>query len=297
MARQLKRPGASPSRRAPPLLGAHMSISGGPVQALERGHSIGCTAIQIFVKNNMQWFAPPLAEAAVVAFHRYPAKPRVVFGHASYLINPATKDPDFLQKSRRALAEELARAEQLSLPFLVLHPGSHLGDGLTAGIERIKTTLDEVLRALPGKNCKVALEITAGQGSSIGSSFEHLAEILARCQHPDRLLVCLDTAHLFAAGYDISNARGFWRAMRDFDHSIGRDRLAAWHLNDSKTGLGSRVDRHEHIGRGKIGLAPFREIMRSPEFAAIPKVLETPKEADLADDVRNLKTLRELLDD
>ncbi len=267
------------------------------MQALERGHSIGCSAIQIFVKNNMQWFAAPLTEAAVVAFHNCPAKPQVVFGHTSYLINPAANNPEFLQRSRRALAEELVRAEQLSLPFLVLHPGSHLGDGLGAGIKRISATLDQVLRVLPEKSCKVALEITAGQGSSIGSSFEHLAEILARCRYPERLLVCLDTAHLFAAGYDISSARGFWRAMRDFDRSVGRDRLAAWHLNDSKTGLGSRVDRHEHIGRGKIGLAPFREIMRSPDFAAIPKVLETPKEADLADDVRNLKTLRQLLDD
>jgi deoxyribonuclease IV len=286
------------SRRvAVPLLGAHMSISGGPVQALERGRSIGCAAIQIFVKNNMQWFARPFTGEAVRAFRDFPEKASVVFGHASYLINPAANDPEFLEKSRRALAEELIRAEQLKLPFLVLHPGAHMGDGLAKGVKRVIETLDMVFRVLSQRKCKIALEITAGQGSSIGHRLEHLAEIIAGSRYPDRLMVCLDTAHLFAAGYDISSPDRFRQTMHEFDKIIGRSRLAAWHLNDSKAGLGSHVDRHEHIGKGKIGLAAFREIMRANEFAIVPKVLETPKAPDLADDVRNLEVLRGLLAD
>ena len=276
-----------------PLLGAHMSIGGGPAKALERGRSIGCSAIQIFVKNNMQWFAKPFAEGELSSYHDYPDRPKLVFGHTSYLINPGAKNPDFREKSIRALAEELARADQLGLPFLVLHPGAHMGDGEETGLNRIVSSLDEVF-AVGGK-CRIALEITAGQGTSLGCRFEHLATIIERSKFQERLTTCLDTAHLFAAGFDISTAKGFWDALKKFDQIIGRDRLSAWHLNDSKTVLGSRVDRHDHIGKGKIGLAPFREIMRSGEFAAIPKVLETPKEEDLKEDVENMKVLRGLV--
>jgi deoxyribonuclease IV len=276
-----------------PLLGAHMSIGGGPSKALERGRSIGCSAIQIFVKNNMQWFAKPFAELELSAYHDYPDRPKVVFGHASYLINPGAKNPDFREKSIRALAEELGRADQLGLPFLVLHPGAHMGDGEETGLNRIVSSLDEAFAA--GGKCRIALEITAGQGTSLGCTFEHLATIIERSKFPERLTICLDTAHLFAAGFDISTAKGFWDTLKKFDQIIGRDLLSAWHLNDSKTALGSRVDRHDHIGKGKIGLAPFREIMRSSEFAAIPKVLETPKEEDLKEDVENMKVLRGLV--
>jgi deoxyribonuclease-4 len=272
-----------------------MSISGGPFKALERGRSIGCTAIQIFVKNNMQWFAKPLSETDLSAYHKYPDRPGVVFGHTSYLINPGAKNPEFLEKSVRALTEELTRADQLALPFLVLHPGAHMGDGEEAGLLRIVASLDSGFASLPQSNCRIALEITAGQGSSLGHKFEHLARIIERSKFPERLAICLDTAHLFEAGFDISTAKGFWDTMRKFDRIIGRERLAAWHLNDSKTGLGSRVDRHEHIGKGKIGLEPFAEIMRSKEFNAIPKVLETPKKEDLKEDVRNLRVLTGLL--
>ena len=270
-----------------------MSIGGGPAKALERGRSIGCSAIQIFVKNNMQWFAKPFAELELSAYHDCPDRPKVIFGHTSYLINPGAKNPDFREKSIRALAEELARADQLGLPFLVLHPGAHMGDGEERGLNRIVSSLDEVF-AVGGK-CRIALEITAGQGTSLGCRFEHLATIIERSKFQERLTTCLDTAHLFAAGFDISTAKGFWDALKKFDQIIGRDRLSAWHLNDSKTVLGSRVDRHDHIGKGKIGLAPFREIMRSGEFAAIPKVLETPKEEDLKEDVENMKVLRGLV--
>jgi deoxyribonuclease IV len=289
------RPKPATNKRSP-LLGAHMSISGGPSKALERGRSIGCTAIQIFVKNNMQWFAKPFAEADLTAYHRYPDRPRMVFGHTSYLINPAAKNPEFLEKSIRALTEELARADQLELPFLVLHPGAHMGDGEEAGLTRIVSSLDSGFAALPGGKCRIALEITAGQGSCLGHTFEHLAKIIERSKFPERLATCLDTAHLFEAGFDISTAKGFWDTIRKFDRIIGRERLAAWHLNDSKTGLGSRVDRHEHIGKGKIGLAPFLEIMGSKEFNAIPKVLETPKNEDLKEDVENLRVLTGLLE-
>jgi deoxyribonuclease IV len=276
-----------------PLLGAHMSIGGGPAKALERGRSIGCSAIQIFVKNNMQWFAKPFAEVELSAYHGYPDRPKAVFGHTSYLINPGANNPDFREKSIRALTEELARADQLGLPFLVLHPGAHMGDGEETGLNRIVSSLDEVFAG--GGKCRIALEITAGQGSSLGCTFEHLATIIERSKFQERLTTCLDTAHLFAAGFDISTAKGFWDTLKKFDAIIGRDRLSAWHLNDSKTALGSRVDRHDHIGKGKIGLAPFREIMRSGEFAAIPKVLETPKEEDLKEDVENMRVLRGLV--
>jgi deoxyribonuclease-4 len=278
-----------------PLLGAHMSIGGGPAKALERGHSIGCNAIQIFVKNNMQWFAKPFAETELAAYHEYSDRPKVIFGHTSYLINPGAKNPEFREKSIRALSEELSRADQLGLPFLVLHPGAHMGDGEETGLTRIVSSLDEAFASLPAGKCRIALEITAGQGTCLGHTFEHLATIIERSKFQERLTTCLDTAHLFAAGFDISTPKGFWDTVEKFDRIIGRDRLSAWHMNDSKTALGSRVDRHDHIGKGKIGLAPFREIMRSGEFAAIPKVLETPKGEDLKEDVVNLKVLRRLI--
>src|ERR1700722_8206432 len=179
-----------------PLLGAHMSIGGGPAKALERGRSIGCSAIQIFVKNNMQWFAKPFAEAELSAYHASPDRPKAIFGHTSYLINPGANNPDFREKSIRTWTEELARADHLGLPFMVLHPGAHMGDGEETGLKRIVSSLDEVFTA--GGKCRIALEITAGQGSSLGCTFEHLATIIERSKFQERLTTCLDTAHLFA---------------------------------------------------------------------------------------------------
>jgi deoxyribonuclease-4 len=280
----------------PLLLGAHMSISGGPSKALERGQSIGCTAIQIFVKNNMQWFAKPFAETELAAFRSFPGKPKVVFGHTSYLINLAANNEDILEKSRQALKAELERADQLGLPFLVLHPGSHLGAGVDAGVQLVAQSLDAVFAELPKGRCQIALEITAGQGSCLGHTFAELAGIIGSCRYPKRLLVCLDTAHLFAAGYDIRSAKGFWRTFEEFEKEIGIDRLSGWHLNDSKAALGSRVDRHDHIGKGQIGTAPFQEIIRSERFAHLPKVLETPKKEDLAEDRVNLALLRSFVE-
>ena len=273
-----------------------MSIRGGASMAIERARSIGCTAMQVFVKNNMQWFARPLTREEIRAFLNHVQRGELlsVFGHANYLINLAATNPQFHANSIRALAEELVRADQLELPFLVLHPGAHLGAGEEAGLKKIADSVDEVFRKIPKVKTKIALEITAGQGSCIGHRFEHLAHIIANVREPERLRVCLDTAHLFAAGYDISSESGVKKTFHEFDRVIGRDRLVAIHVNDSKTGRGSRVDRHEHIGKGRIGLDAFRFIMQSPRFRKIPKVLETPKGKDLAEDVINLKTLRRL---
>jgi deoxyribonuclease-4 len=286
------------NRNSQILLGAHMSIRGGVSMAIERARSIRCTAMQIFVKNNMQWLARPLTREEIRAFlnHLQRGELLSVFGHANYLINLAATNPQFHTNSIRAVAEELVRADQLELPFLVLHPGAHLGTGEEAGLEKIVDSVDEVFRKIPKVKTKIALEITAGQGSCVGHRFEHLAHIIANVREPERLRVCVDTAHLFAAGYDIGSESGVRETFREFDRVIpqARDRLVAIHVNDSKTGRGSRVDRHEHIGKGRIGLDAFRFIMRSPRFRKIPKVLETPKGKDLAEDVINLKMLRRL---
>lgn len=282
--------------RSPLLLGAHMSIAGGLSKAVERASSIHCTAMQIFVKNNMRWFAPPLAREQIRAFveRRQRSQLLSVFAHSNYLINLAAVNGQIHANSIRSLAEELVRADQLELPFLVLHPGAHLGAGEEAGLKRIVASIDEVFRTVPGVRTRIALETTAGQGSCLGYRFEQLAHIIHNVHEPERLCVCLDTAHVFAAGYDIDGEDAARRTLSEFDRVIGLHRLAAIHVNDSKTPRGSRVDRHEHIGKGRIGLAGFRLILRERRLAKIPKVLETPKGKDLREDVMNLKTLRRL---
>jgi deoxyribonuclease-4 len=285
------------NRKSQILLGAHMSIGGGAHAAIERACSIECTAMQIFVKNNMQWFARPLLREEISSFlnHRQRGNLLSVFAHANYLINLAATNPQFHANSIRALAEELTRADQLELPFLVLHPGAHLGAGEEAGLDAVVSSIDRVFRKVPRIKTRIALETTAGQGSCLGHTFAHLAYIIANVREPERLCVCLDTAHVFAAGYDIGSEAGTRKMFRDLDRIIGLDRLAALHLNDSKTPRGSRVDRHEHIGKGQIGLDAFRFIMRDRRFRKIPKVLETPKDKELREDVVNMKTLRGLL--
>ncbi len=280
------------------LLGAHMSIGGGVHTAIERGHSIQCTAIQIFVKNNMQWFARPLTREEIRAFigHRQREEISSIFAHANYLINLAAINPQFHTNSIRALSEELIRADQLELPFLVLHPGAHLGAGEEAGLNKIVKSIDKVFRKIPKVKTRIALETTAGQGSCLGHRFEQIAYIIKNVREPERLSVCLDTAHIFAAGYDISTEAGVKKVFRQFDRLIGLDRLTAIHVNDSMTGRGSRVDRHEHIGQGQIGIEAFRFIMRDRRFRKIPKVLETPKGKEMREDVMNLEKLRRLAD-
>ena len=279
------------------LLGAHMSIGGGVHMAIQRACSVGCTTMQIFVKNNMQWLARPLTRREIGAFLNHSQRHELlsIFAHANYLINLAATNPQFHANSLRSLSEELIRADQLKLPFLVLHPGAHLGAGEEAGLEKIIESIDHVFSRIPKIKTRIALETTAGQGSCLGSKFEHLAYIISRVREPERLCVCLDTAHIFAAGYDIGSESAVRKTLHEFDRIIWRDRLVAIHVNDSKSTRGSRVDRHEHIGRGKIGLEAFRIIMRDHRFRKIPKVLETPKGKDLREDVENLKTLRGLI--
>jgi deoxyribonuclease IV len=279
------------------LLGAHMSIAGGLHMAIERACSIQCTAMQIFVKNNMQWFARPLSAEEVRTFleHRQRAQLASVFAHANYLINLAATNPQFHANSLRALAEELIRADHLELPFLVMHPGAHLGAGEETGLEKIAASIDAIWRVIPKVKTKIALETTAGQGSCLGYRFEQIAHIIKNVREPERLCVCLDTAHIFAAGYDIGSESAIKKTFREFDRFIGSKRLAAIHLNDSKSARASRVDRHAHIGKGQIGLAAFRFIMSDQRFLKIPKVLETPKGKELREDVVNLGVLRRLV--
>lgn len=264
--------------------------------AIERGCSIKCTAIQMFVKNNMQWFARPLTRDETRAFLNHQERGQLlsIFAHANYLINLAATNPQFHANSMRSLSEELIRADQLELPFLVMHPGAHLGAGEEAGLEKIAASIDAIFRVIPKVKTRIALETTAGQGSCLGHRFEHIAYIIENVREPDRLCVCIDTAHLFAAGYDLGTESGIKKTFREFDRVIGFDRLAAIHVNDSKTARGSRVDRHQHIGKGQIGLDAFRFIMRDRRFRKIPKVLETPKGKEMREDIRNLRTLRGL---
>lgn len=273
-----------------------MSTAGGVHTAIERGCSIQCTAIQMFVKNNMQWFARPLAREEIRTFleHRQRRELVSIFAHANYLINLAATNPQFHANSIRALSEELMRADQLELPFLVLHPGAHLGAGEEAGLDKVVKSIDRVFRKIPKVKTRIALETTAGQGSSLGHRFEEIAYIIQNVRESERLCVCLDTAHIFAAGYDIGSEAGVKETFREFDRVVGLNRLAAIHLNDSKTARGSRVDRHQHIGKGLIGLDAFRFIMRDRRFRKVPKVLETPKSKEMREDVMNLRTLRAL---
>ncbi|MGB8353105.1 MAG: deoxyribonuclease IV [Chthoniobacteraceae bacterium] len=280
-----------------PLLGAHTSTSGGAEKAIDRALAVGCTAMQIFVKNNMQWFASPFSDKEIRTFLDHPKRGELgsIFGHSGYLINLAATSEDFHQKSLRSLREELVRADQLELPFLVLHPGAHMGAGVEAGLQKVVESIDTIFAEIPKVKTRIALEATAGQGSSLGHEFGHLEYILKNVRESERLCICVDTAHIFAAGYDISTPAGAKKVFAEFHKSIGFDRLAALHLNDSKVPLGSHVDRHDHIGKGKIGIEAFRYVMNEPRFEKIPKVLETPKGKEMAEDVENMKVLRDLI--
>ncbi|MCI0744503.1 MAG: deoxyribonuclease IV [Verrucomicrobia subdivision 3 bacterium] len=276
--------------------GAHMSSSGGAWKALQRGISIGCDIIQIFVKNNMQWFGKPCPpdQLALYANELSAQKLAAVFGHTGYLINlgaPACENRD---KSVKSLIQEIGFATDLGLPFLVMHPGAHLGRGEEAGLKQIIAGLNEVSRATKASPVRIALENTAGQGTCLGNDLRHLAAIYEGVNHPERLAVCLDTCHLFAAGYDIRSRKGWDAAIAEIDSLVGLEQIVAFHLNDSKTDLGSRIDRHAHIGQGKIGKQAFRHVVNDPRFRDAPGCLETPKSADLHEDIQNLKILRSL---
>jgi len=270
-------------------LGAHMSIAGGVDQALVRGAAAGCEAIQIFLKNQVQWTARPYRPEEVRRFRDQRRVP--VFAHSSYLINLAAADA---RQSIAALADEIHRADQLGVPFIVVHPGAHRGAGEDTGLRHVARNLDAVFRATANSPVLIALETTAGPGTNLGYRFEHLAAILHASAHPARLAVCVDTCHVFAAGYDFRSAQGYRQMVAELDRLIGCDRVVAFHLNDSKTPLGSRVDRHEHIGRGHIGLDGFRQVLRDGRWRDVPMVLETPKDAAGRWDKRNLRVLRQL---
>jgi deoxyribonuclease IV len=277
--------------------GAHMSTSGGAWRALERGRSAGCEIVQIFVKNNMQWLgrAPAVDDLAryakELAAHPFAA----VFGHTGYLINLGAEASDNRTRSLESLIQEIQFATELGLPFLVLHPGAHLGTGEERALKQIIAGLDEVFAATRNSKVRIALENTAGQGTCLGNRIAHLAAIFDGVKTPKRLGVCLDTAHFFAAGYDIRTPKGWDAAIGEVEALIGLEQVLAFHLNDSKTALGSRVDRHEHIGKGEIGKRGFRHIVNDSRFSRTPGCLETPKSDDLHEDLANLAMLRSLV--
>lgn len=281
------------------VLGAHESVAGGLYKSFERIKSVGGEALQIFTRNQRQWKVPPLTDYDIelfsVAREQWGDYP--IAAHDSYLINLASPKEEQAERSRLAFANELRRIEALDIPYLVTHPGSHLGEGVEAGIERYVANLDRAIEDAATEKGMVLLETTAGQGTNLGASFEELAAIIERSAHPDRLGVCYDTCHTFAAGYDIRTPETYADTFDRFDRLIGLDRLKFFHMNDTKNVFNSRKDRHEHIGQGEIGLDGFRNIMRDPRFAEVPKTLETPKDKDLKDDIRNLEVLRALAEE
>ena len=277
-------------------LGAHQSIEGGLDRAVVRARAAGCEVLQLFTKNSNQWKAKVLSSEEITRFRDALAHEEIggVSAHGSYLINLASPDEVLYRRSIDAFLVELDRCEALGIPSLIVHPGAHVGSGTVAGTARIAAALDETLGDRPGAATRVLLEVWAGQGSTIGGRFEEIADILARVREPERIGVCFDTCHAFAAGYDLRTREAYEATFGAFDRAIGVGKIGAFHLNDSKGELGCRLDRHEHIGKGWIGLEAFRLLLNDLRFAGIPKYLETPKGVDLREDIENLATLRGL---
>lgn len=287
-----------PTTGAEPLLGVHCSTMGGITTAFDRADALGINTFQLFVKNNKQWFAQTLEDDTVASFldrrknwqHRGP-----IVAHACYLINLGSLNPVIQEKSRKSFTEELLRANRLGVDHFVFHPGCHVGGGDEAAISAIAAALDDIHQENPQITTKTTLEITAGQGSSVGCSFVQLEQILDRVKDQRRMAVCLDTCHMFAAGYDIRTAEVWERTWAEFESRIGFERLACIHTNDSKQPFNSRKDRHEHIGKGEIGIEAFRLLMNDERFRQIPKILETPKDDKMTEDFENLAVLRGLI--
>lgn len=281
-----------------PLFGAHMSIAGGYHLALEAAAAHGCDCVQLFTKNSNRWLAKELTDEDIRLFRKTLKKTRLRYptAHDSYLINLASPDDGLYRRSVEAFVVEVQRAERLGLRYLVTHPGSPLEAGVEFGLRRVAQALDEVHARCPGYRVQVLLEVTAGQGNSLGHRFEHLAGILAQVSESRRLGICLDTCHVFAAGYALAPEREYKATLREFDRVIGLGRLRVFHVNDSLKPLGSRVDRHAHIGQGHLGLEPFQLLVNDPRFRNRPMILETPKVgADGKDmDAANLAVLRGL---
>jgi len=281
------------------LLGAHTSTSGGVSKSVDLAGSLGFTAMQIFTKNNNRWFQKPLEEREIEAFKSKLKNSKINFvvSHDSYLINLCATNKEILKKSRVAMLDELERCELLGIPHLNFHPGSHLGAGEEDGIKLIAESMNIVHDKTKGYKVSSMLETTAGQGTAIGYRFDQLQQIIELVEQKERMTVCIDTAHVFAAGYDIKNSKNFKKVIKEFDEIIGLERLKCFHFNDSKKELGSRVDRHEHIGKGFIGKEGFANIMNDKKLQKIPKILETPKGKDQKEDLVNLKVLKNLIKD
>src|SRR3954453_13101023 len=288
-----------------PRLGAHLSISGGLPRAVDRAEASGCQALQIFTKSAGQWRARGLPPHQIAGFKRRLRQTRIrpVVAHNSYLINLAAADATLRARSIESLREEIDRAEALGLDGLVMHPGSYTSGTESGGLKLIADGLAEILASRPQGKVRILLEHTAGQGTNLGHRFEHLAEIIDLLGGSPRVGVCLDTCHLLTAGYDICSEQGYQETFRAFGRIVGFSRLKAFHMNDSKKPCGSRIDRHEHIGKGCLGLEPFRRLLNDPRFADLPMLLETPKLESAASkrrdvdawDARNLRTLRKLI--
>ena len=274
-----------------------MSIAGGVDKALLQGKEVGCDAIQLFTKSSRQWVSKPLSNEEIARFHeaRKTTGITAVVAHDSYLYNFAAIDDTLRKKSVNGLIDEMERCEALGIAYLIAHPGAHVGAGEAVGIKTIAKSIDDMHKACAGFTTKLAIEITAGQGSNLGYRFEHVRQIIDAAKAPERLRVCFDTEHAFAAGYDLRTKDSYDRTFAEFDETIGLDLLVAFHLNDAKKDLGCRVDRHEHIGKGFLGLEAFRLLMNDQRFWGLPMCLETPKSADCHEDRENLATLRALL--
>ena len=275
------------------LLGAHISTKGGLPTAFERAAAIDASAMAVWAKNSNQWVNKPYTDELRAEFA---AKRNVapVITHASYLINLATTNDAFHRKAVAALIDELDRAEQLGLHAVVLHPGAHMGAGVRTGLDQIARSLDAI-HAATSFRAATLLETAAGQGSCVGCTFQELGHIISAVDDKSRVGICIDTCHVFAAGYDIRTREGWERLVDEVDRYVGIENVGAFHLNDSKKPLGSRVDRHEHIGQGAIGRDAFAYVVNDPRFRRIPKVLETPKDVEHESDRKNLGVLRSLM--
>ncbi|HBH51047.1 MAG TPA: deoxyribonuclease IV [Planctomycetaceae bacterium] len=282
-----------------PPLGAHMSIAGGYHRAVEAAAELGMDCVQIFTKNNNQWTGKPLTDSDIAEFRATLDRTGVTLpcSHDSYLINLASPDPALWQKSLEAFIIELERAEALGCIGVVMHPGSHVSSTADEGLAKIIEALNQAHRATRGVKVQTWLETTAGQGTNLGWRFEELQHILGGLQEPERTGVCVDTCHIFAAGYELETPETYAATFDEFDRRIGLNRIRAFHLNDSVKGLGSRVDRHARIGGGQLGLEPFRLLLNDPRFTTIPMYLETPKGEEEGEqlDAINLRTLRALI--
>lgn len=278
-------------------LGAHMSIAGGVENAVLRGQEVGCEAIAMFTKNNNQWKAKKLTKEDADKFNAALIETGIkpVVAHTSYLINVASPAAPLWKKSIAAMEDELMRCEMLGIPYLVLHPGSHMGKGVDWGVKRVSEAFNRIHEKLPNLRVMTLLEHTAGQGNHLGHLFEELAQMRELIVEKIRIGVCVDSCHLFAAGFDLRKPDLYADTFKRFDDCVGIEQIKAWHLNDSKTDLGSRVDRHEHIGKGKMGKVAFKNILNDPRWRNLPGVLETPKTEDMKEDKMNLRTLRSLI--